>query len=64
MDNKEVCQICESYIDGVVCEDTCPVEKLFTENKRLIDENNRLKHEMSYMVLPGPYDVRFREMGQ
>ncbi len=45
MDNKEVCQICKSYIDGVVCEDTCPVEKLFTENKRLIDENNRLKHE-------------------
>lgn len=33
MDNKEVCQICESYIDGVVCEDTCLVEKLFTEKK-------------------------------
>lgn len=63
MDKKEVCKICESYMEGIVCEAHCPVEKLFAENKRLNAENSRLKHEMSYMVSPNAIGNRGGEMG-
>lgn len=63
MDKKEICKICESYMEGVKCEVDCPVEKLFAENKRLEAENSRLKNEMSYMPNPMAIGDRGGEMG-
>lgn len=50
----EPCEICEMYIKGERCEHTyCPVAKMKAENKRLKEENQKLRIEMSYMSKPG-----------
>ena len=50
----EPCEICEMYIKGERCEHTyCPVAKMKAENKRLKEENQKLRNEMSYMSRPG-----------
>ena len=50
----EPCEICEMYIRGERCEHTyCPVAKMKAENKRLKEENSKLRLEMSYMIKPG-----------
>ena len=50
----EPCEICEMYIKGERCEHTyCPVAKMKAENKRLNEENRKLRIEVSYMSRPG-----------
>lgn len=71
MTEKELCNMCTEYSKDVKCEDkkTCKLLNIVRENRRLTEENKKLKKEVyklrierSYMKDPNAIGDR-KEMG-